>query len=309
MDHFDFTTKSSSYANIVKVLNAYMKGALKGNKKCLVEFKTLMEQFCKERSTPQIEWTFDCNPYRLKDGLIVVMAHSSRPIRALGVVYYDKTIENIEDSYKYNFRKLSIRDNGKEKIYIDSESKKKQSLYTSKRGFWLILNDSIDLNLFWNEKEGVDEKHNPILYRNIKTIYDKYVRGMDVDPEDDVLLTVKRPDLLKEQFMIGTYPNKLWSSLFPIPPPPPPPLPPPTRQRSGGSMDEAVALQRHKKIRSNQTVPVKLGDVPQFEQEIIGTENRAPFDTLDDIFGYINNLPTATSSTSLELSEDFFTTS
>jgi hypothetical protein len=129
-------------------------------------------------------------PENLEEMRIVILAHSNRPIRALGFVYTDV------EKNKTVFKRISFH-HETNKISIDRKSRKSLEIYTCRRGFWVVLKDSLDFNLSMND---IDKRETE---QRLQSIYKQYVRGMEVTPDATLISGY-------EQFMIGIYPTPEW---------------------------------------------------------------------------------------------------
>lgn len=200
----------------ITVLNTLVKAAKAGHRDAVGHFTTELANFAKERSTEVHQWSLSPNK-KWKDGAIFLIAHWDDPMRAL-VVMYKRPVEHPINACTYEFRKLHYTP-GKTKITIDAQSKQHQRFY-AKKGFWLVLDESVDWNLFW-PPSGVDSVSTPELFTRLRDVYMRWVNGMQKAPTADYMsLFYNKPGLKRhpgvEQFMLDYYPTEEWFGLFPI---------------------------------------------------------------------------------------------
>lgn len=172
-----------TYASTIAALNIAFEKDVK-------EFNKLMNGFAQKASSyTETEWL--AIPEDIEIGRIAVFAHSKRPIRALGHVFFHDKLQ------KLVFQRIWF-DHKTDKMDMERPSRKSLELYTCRRGFWLVLKKSLDLN-FWfvelHDRERVKELHR---------CYKTYVDGMDVAPDKTI------PFSRTEQFMVGMFPTTEW---------------------------------------------------------------------------------------------------
>jgi hypothetical protein len=84
-------------------------------------------------------------------------------------------------------------------LSIDRISRKSLELYTCRRGFWLVLKHSLDLNLFLMDLNNSEK------LKIAKELFYTYVNGMDVVPDKSIVFN------RVEQFKVGLYPTDEWT--------------------------------------------------------------------------------------------------
>lgn len=191
-------------------LNTLVKASKNGHKDAIARFHDELANFARMRSTEKHSWSLSPTS-KWVNGIILLIVHWDKPMRSL-VVVNKREVEHPITACLYEFRKLHYTV-GKTSIGIDAQSKQHQRLY-AKKGFWLVLDESVDWKLFW-PAEGVKEDKNPALFNRLKDVYLKYVKGMEKAPKDDVLATIQRPYGGTEQFLLDMYPTAEWNALFP----------------------------------------------------------------------------------------------
>ena len=174
------------YSQLISVMN---QAAASKNE---VKFKEYLKFFTNVMLPRHTEEKWVCIPEDIVDESIVVLAHSNRPIRALGYVFYDT------EKNKLVFKRISFH-HETNKRSIDRKSRKSLEIYTCRRGFWVVLESSLSYKLSLKHVDYTATS------KKLQELYIQYVRGMEVPPSHDLILGF-------EQFKIGECPTTDWTN-------------------------------------------------------------------------------------------------
>ena len=162
-------------------------------------------------NTTDVLWTLDPVGVDLHDR-VVVLAHSQETKRALGVISrqndgkiapylcYRIDLKTVKTK---TFRSGPNKKTKYTKEVIADSTKQPPWLVTIKRGFQLILKESLDANI----TRANMHLHEDTLIRWYKT----YVLGMEQPPPKELIRS--REDFRFEQFMIHKYPTEEWRAI------------------------------------------------------------------------------------------------
>lgn len=170
-----------------KILVSFLNKCQGKNEK---KFDDALNHFTSEtiKSHTNVEWI--PVPKDIADKTIVVLAHGDREIRAMGYVF---RLAN----GKLVFKRITFH-HRTNKLIIDRKSRKSLEIYTCRRGFWVVMKLSLDLNL------NMSTLLNPNTENVLRDHYNKFVRGMEKRPLNESLIHGF------EQFKIGEYPTAEW---------------------------------------------------------------------------------------------------
>lgn len=211
------------HGSIIMSLNDALKSANQGSADGKTKFISEIQQFALKRSMLSGHHWLSVPDERWVNNAVVIMAHSSDPIRAIAVLTHSTLLDKIIiDPFRITFQKTSFHSNSndtsKDKVSIDPISKNPQRLYSSKRGFWLVLEESFNNTIIWPNVKHVKLSTHPDIFNRMKNLWKTYIEGINILPLKEYReICPQRPHFMKEQYLLEQYPNSEWVKLYPEP--------------------------------------------------------------------------------------------
>ena len=183
------------YQDYITNFNSKLKQLVQGEipvEEVEEEFKKYVTKYVKPYT--EAEWSISMFT-KFYTNQICVLANSARGERCLAII--DKDFHREEGRYnlKYTFRKIWFKNNDPKSIKWEPDSKNRHCQYSEKKGFWLwLVKKPLVVDIFNDSSKN----------KELLELYNKYVRGMEINPDDESVRVTR-----SEQFDMN-YPTPEW---------------------------------------------------------------------------------------------------